>query len=61
VLYNSDLFKSDRGIALTLNIFINLLGPIAAFMYGSRLAVYIKKLEEIKVSVDISFINFSGS
>lgn len=34
--YNSDLFKSDRS-------------PLAAFMYGSRLATYIKKLEEVKV------------
>ena len=34
--YNSSLFKSNKG-------------SVAAYMYGSKLAVYIKKLEKIKV------------
>ena len=38
--YNSDLFKSNRG-------------SIAAYMYGSRLSQYIKKLEQVKVFFSI--------
>jgi len=36
------------------------LGPIAAFMYGSRLAVYVKKLEEIRVTIHFKSSNLDS-